>query len=123
MGFFKNLFKKKPGGTFFGNLLRKGANVATGGILGNGAGLAAWEAKQAQQQEQADMIAWQNSQKIGSALGNMAKPFVEPVIDKGSEAGAKVWLMKNWWKVLIPVVVVITAIILIVKRKPRRGYA
>lgn len=30
------LFSKKPGGTFFGNLLRGVANKATGGILGNG---------------------------------------------------------------------------------------
>jgi len=31
------LFKKKPGGTLIGNLIRKGANYASGGILGNGA--------------------------------------------------------------------------------------
>ncbi|UAY54794.1 hypothetical protein [Arachidicoccus terrestris] len=30
------LFSKKPGGTFFGNLLRGVANTATGGLLGNG---------------------------------------------------------------------------------------
>lgn len=32
------LFKKKPGGTVVGNLLRGIANKATGGILGNGKG-------------------------------------------------------------------------------------
>ncbi len=37
MGFLKNLFKKKPGGTFFGNLLRGVSSAATGGILGSGA--------------------------------------------------------------------------------------
>lgn len=31
------LFSKKPGGTFFGNLLRAGASKATGGVLGTGA--------------------------------------------------------------------------------------
>jgi hypothetical protein len=31
------LFKKKAGGTFFGNLLRAGASKATGGVLGTGA--------------------------------------------------------------------------------------
>lgn len=31
------LFKKKPGGTFVGNLLRTAANKATGGIMGTGA--------------------------------------------------------------------------------------
>lgn len=37
MAFLKGLFKKKPGGTFFGNLIRGVANKATGGILGTGA--------------------------------------------------------------------------------------
>jgi hypothetical protein len=46
MGFFKKLFKRKRGGTMFGNLLRGAASAATGGVLGSGAGLAAWEAKQ-----------------------------------------------------------------------------
>lgn len=40
MGFFKNIFKGKEGGTFVGNLLRKGSNWASGGLLGNGAQLA-----------------------------------------------------------------------------------
>lgn len=39
MSFLKNLFKKKPGGTVFGNLLRAASNKATGGILGNGANM------------------------------------------------------------------------------------
>lgn len=30
MGFFKNIFKKKPGGTFFGNLLRGATNLVPG---------------------------------------------------------------------------------------------
>lgn len=33
----KDLFKRKPGGTFVGNLLRGAANKASGGVLGNGA--------------------------------------------------------------------------------------
>jgi len=37
MSWLKNIFKKKPGGTFFGNLLRSGASAASGGILGQGA--------------------------------------------------------------------------------------
>lgn len=35
MGFF-DIFKRKPGGTDFGNLLRGVASQATGGILGHG---------------------------------------------------------------------------------------
>lgn len=37
MSFFKDLFKRKPGGTFLGNLLRSAAHTASGGMLGNGA--------------------------------------------------------------------------------------
>lgn len=37
MSKLKDLFKRKPGGTFVGNLIRSGARTATGGILGNGA--------------------------------------------------------------------------------------
>jgi hypothetical protein len=36
MGFLKGLFKRKPGGTLVGNLLRGVAKGASGGILGNG---------------------------------------------------------------------------------------
>jgi len=35
-GKFKQLFKRKPGGTVLGNLIRKGVNMSTGGLLGNG---------------------------------------------------------------------------------------
>ena len=37
--FFKRLFKRKRGGTFFGNLIRKVASHYTYGILGQGVGL------------------------------------------------------------------------------------
>lgn len=37
MSFFKNIFKKKPGGTFVGNLIRGVANKYSFGLLGNGA--------------------------------------------------------------------------------------
>lgn len=37
MGFLSGLFKKKPGGTFFGNLIRGVTSSATGGMLGSGA--------------------------------------------------------------------------------------
>jgi hypothetical protein len=35
--FLKKVFKKKPGGTAIGNLIRLGVNKASGGILGTGA--------------------------------------------------------------------------------------
>ena len=50
MGFFSNIFKKKKGGTAFGNLLRGTASAFTGGALGNGSQLRKWEAEQEQKQ-------------------------------------------------------------------------
>lgn len=38
------IFKNKPGGTFFGNLIRTTSNKFSGGILGNGAMLKAPDA-------------------------------------------------------------------------------
>lgn len=37
MGFLKDLFKRKPGGTLLGNTLRGVTRSLTGGLLGNGA--------------------------------------------------------------------------------------
>lgn len=50
MGFLSNIFKRKKGGTFVGNLLRGASSAMTGGILGNGSGLAKWEAKKEQEE-------------------------------------------------------------------------
>jgi hypothetical protein len=46
MGFFKNIFKRKKGGTKVGNFLRGSASAMSGGLLGSGQGLAKWEAEQ-----------------------------------------------------------------------------
>lgn len=46
MSFFSNLFKRKRGGTFVGNMIRRVASSKTYGILGSGRGLRNWEARQ-----------------------------------------------------------------------------
>ena len=43
MAFFKDLFARKKGGTFTGNLVRKYSNELTGGAIGNGKNLNKWE--------------------------------------------------------------------------------
>lgn len=76
MGFLSGLFKRKKGGTFVGNLIRGVANKATGGVLGNGADLAKWEAEQAQKefdkqyQETKAKLAQNQAYNQGSTLGN-----------------------------------------------------
>lgn len=61
------LFKKKPGGTLIGNLLRMGANKASGGILGNGANMLPAMPSQAQGQYEAMQ---QNQQRLGDLQTN-----------------------------------------------------
>lgn len=43
MGFLAKIFKKKPGGTFLGNMIRNVVGKYSGGILGNGGALRQWE--------------------------------------------------------------------------------
>lgn len=45
----KKLFKRKPGGTVLGNLVRGAVKTATGGILGNGALMISKEQYEAKQ--------------------------------------------------------------------------
>lgn len=77
MGFFSNIFKKKKGGTFVGNLIRGAASTATGGVLGSGAGLARWEAEQDAKvmndlQKQIQDLKSYNGKQVGSDLVNSA---------------------------------------------------
>jgi hypothetical protein len=71
MGFFKNLFKKKKGGTLVGNLIRGVASSASGGLLGQGRELAKWEAQQeANKSKLAHPLAIKTSKKIPKFLSD-----------------------------------------------------
>lgn len=61
------LFKKKPGGTFFGNLLRMGANKVSGGLLGTGANMLPAVPASAQSQVEAMQ---QNQSRLGDLQTN-----------------------------------------------------
>lgn len=74
MGFFSKLFKRKKGGTFVGNLIRGVSSKYTGGILGSGAGLAKWEAKQEGKEAQAQAIHQQNMARMAAAVDGTAPP-------------------------------------------------
>ncbi|AGO49231.1 structural protein [Cellulophaga phage phi18:4] len=124
MGFFKNIFKKKKGGTFLGNLVRGVSSSATGGILGSGAGLAKWEAEQAQKEQDA-MVAQQvqnsSAYKVGTAVGLQAKPYVDAVKNSEEVADAKKsmildWLKTNWIKLLIPIVLLTLLVVWLIRR-------
>ena len=126
MGFFKKLFKRKKGGTFFGNLLRKASSVATGGILGSGVGLAAWEAKQEQKDMQALQAAQEKELKaiqqrqaaINKAKNQLATSDAAAPI---ANAGAKAWIARNWKKLLIPIALIVGIVMYRRRNKNKRS--
>lgn len=127
MGFFKKLFKRKKGGTFFGNLIRGVSNKASGGILGSGSGLAAWEEKQALKEQQAMINQQARARHIGGKIGSQLKPHVDKAMQSKEakdieKAFTAAWFKKNWLKVIIPVVLLTILIIWLVRRgnNPRR---
>lgn len=108
MGFLSGIFKRKKGGTFVGNLIRGAASKATGGILGSGAGLAAWEAKEAEkkteglQNQIAHLTSKINSKQMGADL--VSSTIKNSPVDKTSpNAGESVvieTLKSNWAYIL-----------------------
>ena len=120
MGFFKKLFKRKKGGTLFGNLIRKVSSKATGGVLGSGSGLKRWEAEQAQK-EQNQAI----SNAVAQATAGMKKTssfqkIGDDVMKDIEKEKKKEWLKKNWWMIAIPAVVMI-GLVFALFRKDKKG--
>ena len=110
MGFFKKIFKRKKGGTFFGNLLRSTASAATGGILGSGVGLAKWEAKQdtAYQQAQLDAITAANEKKLAAinaqqkAIDDATKRVLQSKEGQQvANTGGKMWFQAHFNKIIL----------------------
>ena len=91
MGFLKNIFKRKKGGTLVGNLLRGVSSAATGGILGSGAGLAAWEAKQDQKELEQYRQAQLDGRQMGANLvNNVAVPAMASANGGNTPGGNKI---------------------------------
>lgn len=112
MGLFKNLFKRKKGGTLVGNLIRGVANSATGGILGNGSMLI----KDEPVNNPTIKVANPNAYQIGQNLGVNATPYVKPHLDSLEKEAELNYLKKNWWKLLIGLVSIIGLTVLILKK-------
>ena len=112
MGFFNNLFKKKKGGTFVGNLIRGVANTATNGALGTGSELAQWEYDQ-QQQLQQQQQQQQTSTNLGNLIGSQLEPTVTNFVQNSQTAKnlqnqqVSAWFKRNVYYILAPVVLVV----------------
>lgn len=121
MGFFKNIFKKKKGGTFFGNLLRGASNKLSGGVLGNGKQLAKQDLKF--EQAEYDKLVRQSpaykqgasaAQPLASRLENTAE------VKDAKKSLALAWIKKNWWMIVAPLVLIVGVTFFISKRKAKR---
>lgn len=128
MGFLSGLFKRKKGGTFVGNLIRGAASKATGGILGSGAGLAAWEAKEAQKvtdglhDQIANLTSKMNSKQMGADL--VTSTLKNSPVDKTSpNAGESVVLetLKSNWGYILGGLIGLGGLIYLLVRLTKKG--
>lgn len=98
MSFFKNLFKRKAGGTFVGNLLRGVANKATKGKLGNGDDLRRWEEKQGiNSNASTDSYAYSLGRKAGEPLERHVDSMGDNPAVKDFENRQIMNTLKKWW--------------------------
>lgn len=119
VGFFKKLFKRKKGGTFFGNLLRGVSSTATQGVLGGGSDLARWEEKQAIAEQQAydkaqagravkSSTGFRTGQELGAPLGAKTQALANTPEGKEIQKNLVMgWLKKKWYLVVTPIVLII----------------
>ena len=124
------LFSKKPGGTFFGNLLRGVASAATGGILGSGANRIEIGQTKTNAQLQAEAIAAQtaaaqaalsNPQQLGASIGGSLQ---NQLTQQGVSAAASgIWAKYKGW-IIAGGAALLGLIVFLVTRKgrPRRRY-
>lgn len=89
----KKLFKRKPGGTMVGNLLRAGVRTATGGILGNGALMISKEEYEAKNRGEKTSNEREKNYLLETAGAGLAgidnKEKTNTMIDKIKQGGAK----------------------------------
>lgn len=89
----KKLFKRKPGGTVLGNLVRGAVRTATGGILGNGALMISkeqYDAKNRGENVSNEREKQYLMESTGAALNGINnKDKVNTIVDKIKQGGVK----------------------------------
>lgn len=126
MGFLSKIFKRKKGGTFLGNMLRGASSKLTGGILGSGAGLEAWEEGQADKEIldlKKQLMISKSNRLDGRALGG---DIVNSTIKQGvaqpqnsPNAGEHIiltTLKKWWWAVSLGLIALIVGVVLLTRK-------
>lgn len=128
MSFLGNLFKRKPGGTVIGNLLRTTAKTMTGGFLGNGTMMISQEDADKRDLSDAEFQAKYGKTKNNVILPAMSKLAATNQANAAAAAAAapnpkweafKGWFKQNWWMVVIPTSLLIA--VLIAKKVMKKG--
>lgn len=130
MAFLSTVFKKKPGGTMVGNLLRTTANRASGGVLGNGASIISQEDfdkntltdlefynRYAKTKNGVVLDAYKNS----SANQPKLQTSLDPI--KVTKLGvARVWLQTYWYVPLLAVSALVTLVYFAFRKPSKKTY-
>jgi len=124
MGFFSKIFKKKKGGTFFGNLLRKATGKSTDNVNPN----VKETDKQRYRREEpkwTDDIIKGLGDSVVNTVGKQLQPTAKSVIESKEvkeiqKDMLKDWLKKKWYYIAIPVTIIIGVVIYVTKVKKSR---
>jgi hypothetical protein len=117
MGLFKNIMKKKPGGTLVGNLVRGVANNLSGGVIGSGVNRLPTEVSNG-----ANLTA-QNQMKVlqeTAGKGLADSPLINGFTNQVANNSTKQVLRKYWYILAIPVIGIPVLVWLIMRKKPQR---
>lgn len=112
------IFKKKPGGTFMGNIIRGAANKFSGGVLGNGAGLMQADSQQHTPIVNMDAIKGNVFDALGGAVDK--SPTVKKALVEGVWSKYKFYILGA-----VATIVAITAFLVTRKKKysaPKRRF-
>lgn len=124
MSFLKDLFKRKPGGTFVGNSLRTLSSAYTGGAMGSGRMMITELDADKRDLNDTDFftkygrskaLAYPGTLPLVGYANNGSSSFSSPATDL-----AFAWLKRNWY---VPALVIAAPFTyLIIKMSRRNGY-
>lgn len=125
MGFLSNIFKKKPGGTVVGNLIRGVVNKASSGVLGTGAGMISQKDYDKRVLTDVEFYSRYGETKNGVVLpeyqqtaANQPTPETKtPLLQTIGTSAAKTLLHEYWQGILFIFTLISLGIYSLIKRK------
>lgn len=116
-GIFKNIFKRKPGGTTAGNLLRGVANKLSKGKLGNGGMMLKPDETIKEANNRLSYQIGEASETFNDSQFNTPKNLEDKTLLQSFEMGTMKNMLKTKWHIILIPVVLIGAIIYFITKK------